>query len=112
MSYFQISSDKIAQSIYDFSNELLYILIISNFKGFTGGKEEMEKNILKFGSEIVKSLCGVKTKIIIYIPPNGQIRGGSWVVFDKNINNNIIMFANSKNRKLEFCNLTLFVKKI
>lgn len=90
---FPDSSDKIAQSIKDFSHESLNILIIANFKGFSGGKKEMEENVLKYGSEIVRSLKHCKTKVIIYIPPNGQVRGGSWVVFDKNINSLITIYA-------------------
>lgn len=90
---FPDSSDKIAQGIRDFSNESLNILIIANYKGFTGGKKEMEENVLKHGSEIVRSLYNCKTKVIFYIPPCGQVRGGSWVVFDKNINQKIKIFA-------------------
>lgn len=90
---FPASSDKIAQAIKDFSNESLDILLIANFKGFSGGKKEMEDNILKYGSEIVRSLSSCKTNVILYIPPYGQVRGGSWVVFDKNICKNIRILA-------------------
>lgn len=87
------STEKIAQAISDFDKEELNILIIANFKGFTGGKNEMVKNILKYGSQIIENLKKCRTKVILYIPPGGEVRGGSWVVFDKFINKNIRILA-------------------
>ncbi|KAM0675081.1 acetyl-coenzyme-A carboxylase [Gurleya vavrai] len=90
------SSKKIAQSISDFEKEGLDILILANFRGFSGGKEEMINNILNHGSLIIEKLYECKTRVLIYIVPGGEMRGGSWVVFDKNINPLIKIIAHPR----------------
>ncbi|EJW04521.1 hypothetical protein EDEG_01262 [Edhazardia aedis USNM 41457] len=93
---FSDSADKISRAIKDFNRENLDILIIANFRGFNGGKEEMEKNILQYGSNIVRSLSESTVRIMVYIPPGGEIRGGSWVVFDKFINPRISIISHPR----------------
>ncbi|KAM0679388.1 acetyl-coenzyme-A carboxylase [Binucleata daphniae] len=87
------ASNKIAQSISDFDKEGLDILILANYKGFSGDQEEMKNNILREGSLIVEKLAVCRTKVLIYVVPHGEVRGGSWVVFDKKINPNIKIAA-------------------
>ncbi|KAI5172438.1 acetyl-CoA carboxylase / biotin carboxylase 1 [Nematocida sp. LUAm3] len=83
------SSKKIAQSITEFSLENLNILILVNWRGFTAGHTDMLEGSLEHGADIVNSMASCKTKIFTYLPPNSELRGGSWVVFDKKIAKNI-----------------------
>ena len=46
----------------------------------------MYEQIMKFGAYIVDGLRQYKQPIIIYIPPNGELRGGAWAVVDPTIN--------------------------
>ena len=46
----------------------------------------MAGEILKFGAMIVDALREYKHPAMIYIPPHGELRGGSWVVVDPTIN--------------------------
>ena len=52
----------------------------------------MYDNVLDFGSMIVSKLVYYKQRVTIYVPPNGQLRGGSMVVFSKSINKDKIQF--------------------
>lgn len=46
----------------------------------------MYEEILKFGAYIVDGLRRYKQPIIVYIPANGELRGGAWAVVDPTIN--------------------------
>lgn len=46
----------------------------------------MAGEILKFGSMIVDALRECRNPVYIYLPPHGELRGGSWVVVDPTIN--------------------------
>ena len=46
----------------------------------------MFDEILKFGSMIVDALRVYRHPVFVYIPPYGELRGGSWVVVDPTIN--------------------------
>jgi acetyl-CoA carboxylase/biotin carboxylase 1 len=46
----------------------------------------MAGEILKFGSMIVDALREYEHPVYMYIPPHGELRGGSWVVVDPTIN--------------------------
>ena len=46
----------------------------------------MYGEILKFGAMIVDALRTYKHPVFVYIPPNGELRGGAWVVIDPSIN--------------------------
>ena len=75
------SAFKTAQAINDFNNgEQLPMMILANWRGFSGGQRDMFNEVLKYGSFIVDALVDYKQPIIIYIPPTGELRGGSWVV--------------------------------
>ncbi|KAF2069876.1 hypothetical protein CYY_008806 [Polysphondylium violaceum] len=81
------SSFKTAQAIADFNKgEQLPLLILANWRGFSGGMRDMFDEILKFGSMIVDNLRNYKQPVFVYIPPGGELRGGAWVVLDSTIN--------------------------
>jgi len=46
----------------------------------------MAGEILKFGAMIVDALREYTNPVYIYLPPHGELRGGSWVVVDPTIN--------------------------
>lgn len=89
------SSKKIAQGIRDFSLESLPILILLNWKGFSAGHLDMFDGILQNGSEIIRSMEQSQSRIFAYLPPFSELRGGSWVVFDKKIGNRIKFTAHA-----------------
>jgi hypothetical protein len=47
---------------------------------------DMYEQILKFGAYIVDGLREYNQPVLIYIPPNGELRGGAWAVVDTTIN--------------------------
>jgi acetyl-CoA carboxylase/biotin carboxylase 1 len=81
------SAYKTAQAIEDFNRgENLPLIIFANWRGFSGGTRDMYGEILKFGAMIVDGLRTYKHPVFVYIPPNGELRGGAWVVVDPTIN--------------------------
>ena len=80
------SSYKTAQAIFDFNHEELPLIVFANWRGFSGGMMDMYEQVVKFGAMIVEALHSYNQPIIIYIPPHAELRGGSWVVIDPNIN--------------------------
>lgn len=81
------SAFKTAQAINDFNNgEQLPLMILANWRGFSGGQRDMYNEVLKYGSYIVDALVKYEQPIFVYIPPHGELRGGSWVVVDPTIN--------------------------
>ncbi|CAB9496759.1 Acetyl-CoA carboxylase 1 [Seminavis robusta] len=83
---FPDSSYKTAQAIRDFAKEGLPVMIFANWRGFSGGSRDMAGEILKFGSMIVDALREYEHPVFMYLPPHGELRGGSWVVVDPTIN--------------------------
>ena len=80
------SAFKTAQAINDFNHgEQLPLMILANWRGFSGGQRDMFNEVLKYGSFIVDALTKFEQPIFIYIPPFGELRGGSWVVVDPTI---------------------------
>lgn len=81
------SAFKTAQAINDFNyGEQLPLMILANWRGFSGGQRDMYNEVLKYGSFIVDALVKYEQPIFVYIPPYGELRGGSWVVVDPTIN--------------------------
>lgn len=80
------SAYKTAQAIFDFNREGLPLLIFANWRGFSGGQQDMYDEVLKQGSKIVDGLSSYKQPVFVYIVPNGELRGGAWVVLDPSIN--------------------------
>lgn len=89
------SAWKTAQALRDFRLEGLPILILANWRGFSGGPGDLYDGILQFGSMIVEELSRATTPVFVYLPTGGELRGGSWVVLDSTINQNgkIEMYA-------------------
>nr|KAG5704977.1 hypothetical protein BaRGS_022819 [Batillaria attramentaria] len=97
--WFPDSAYKTAQAIKDFAREELPLFIFANWRGFSGGMKDMYDQVLKFGSYIVDALREYTQPVLIYIPPYGELRGGSWVVVDPTINpDHMEMFADSLSR--------------
>eukprot|EP00405_Crypthecodinium_cohnii_P020766 CAMPEP_0206482608 /NCGR_PEP_ID=MMETSP0324_2-20121206/38966_1 /ASSEMBLY_ACC=CAM_ASM_000836 /TAXON_ID=2866 /ORGANISM="Crypthecodinium cohnii, Strain Seligo" /LENGTH=2089 /DNA_ID=CAMNT_0053960569 /DNA_START=18 /DNA_END=6287 /DNA_ORIENTATION=- len=94
------SAYKTAQAIRDFNRgEGLPLVIFANWRGFSGGTRDMFAEVLKYGAMIVDALVDYKHPVTIYIPPNGELRGGAWVVLDPKINEEVIeMFADQEAR--------------
>ena len=94
------SAFKTAQAIQDFNHaENLPLIIFANWRGFSGGTRDMFGEILKFGSYIVDNLRDYKHPVFAYIPPNGELRGGAWVVIDPTINADMMeMYADTNAR--------------
>ncbi|XP_028270699.1 acetyl-CoA carboxylase isoform X2 [Parambassis ranga] len=84
--WFPDSAFKTAQAICDFNRERLPLMVFANWRGFSGGMKDMYDQILKFGAYIVDSLRSFRQPVLVYIPPQAELRGGSWVVIDPTIN--------------------------
>ncbi|KAH0562652.1 acetyl-coenzyme-A carboxylase [Trichoglossum hirsutum] len=94
------SAFKTAQAINDFNNgEQLPLMILANWRGFSGGQRDMYNEVLKYGSYIVDALVKYEQPVFVYIPPLGELRGGSWVVVDPTINADMMeMYADEESR--------------
>jgi len=94
------SAFKTAQAINDFNHgEQLPLMILANWRGFSGGQRDMYNEVLKYGSYIVDALVNFEQPVFIYIPPFGELRGGSWVVVDPTINPTVMeMYADVEAR--------------
>ncbi len=74
-------------------------MVFANWRGFSGGTRDMYQEILKFGFYIVDQLVDFKQPVFVYIPPFGELRGGSWVVVDPTINPDMMeMYAAPEGR--------------
>lgn len=88
------SSFKTATAITDFTRDGLPILILANWRGFSGGTRDMYTEVLKFGSMIVDALRACDQPVLVYLPKHAELRGGAWVVLDSQINpGSIEMYA-------------------
>lgn len=95
------SAFKTAQAIGDFRRgERLPLLILANWRGFSGGQRDMYEEVLKFGSRIVDELRTYDRPALVYIVPRGELRGGAWVVLDPTINpdGHLEMYADAASR--------------
>jgi len=93
------SAFKTAQAIHDMIAEDIPLMIFANWRGFSGGMQDMFDEVLKYGSLIVDSLRLYKQPVFVYIPPFGTLRGGAWVVVDSTINEQFMeMYADSTAR--------------
>ncbi|KAJ3395827.1 acetyl-coenzyme-A carboxylase [Lobulomyces angularis] len=92
------SAFKTAQAINDFNKgEQLPLIIFANWRGFSGGQNDMYKEVLKYGAQIVDALVDYKQPVFVYII--GELRGGAWVVLDPKINPEMMeMYAESNAR--------------
>ena len=93
------SARKTADFLADLHREGLPVIILANWRGFSGGMRDMYDEVLKFGADIVQNLTHYDAPITVYIPPHGELRGGAWVVIDPTINKKCIeMFADETAR--------------
>ncbi|KAI9819078.1 MAG: acetyl-coenzyme-A carboxylase [Phylliscum demangeonii] len=94
------SAFKTAQAIMDFNHgEQLPLMILANWRGFSGGQRDMYNEVLKYGAFIVDALVKYEQPVFVYIPPFGELRGGSWVVVDPTINPDLMeMYADEESR--------------
>ncbi|KAJ8688508.1 hypothetical protein QAD02_024303 [Eretmocerus hayati] len=93
------SAYKTAQAIKDFNREELPLFIFANWRGFSGGMKDMYEQIMKFGSYIVDGLREYARPVMVYLPPNAELRGGAWAVLDPCINPHCMeMFADHNSR--------------
>merc|ERR1719401_2100323 len=93
------SAYKTAQAIRDFKGERLPVMVFANWRGFSGGTRDMYNEVLKFGAMIVDALRDHDMPVFVYIPPNGELRGGAWVVIDPTINpRRMEMYADAEAR--------------
>ncbi|XP_078535903.1 acetyl-CoA carboxylase 1 isoform X1 [Lissotriton helveticus] len=97
--WFPDSAFKTAQAIKDFNREGLSLLVFANWRGFSGGMKDMYDQVLKFGAYIVDGLREYRQPVLVYIPPQAELRGGSWVVIDPTINpRHMEMYADRESR--------------
>jgi len=98
--WFPDSAFKTAQALTDFNNgERLPVFIFANWRGFSGGTRDMFGEVLKYGAYIVDALRKHDAPVFVYIPPHGELRGGSWVVVDPTINEEMMeMYADCDSR--------------
>jgi acetyl-CoA carboxylase/biotin carboxylase 1 len=94
------SAYKTAQAINDFNKgEQLPLIVFANWRGFSGGQRDMFNEVLKYGAQIVDALSNYKQPVFVYVIPNGELRGGAWVVVDPSINKDMMeMYADVKAR--------------
>ncbi|KAA8893729.1 ClpP/crotonase-like domain-containing protein, partial [Sphaerosporella brunnea] len=72
---------------------------LANWRGFSGGQRDMYNEVLKYGAYIVDALVKYEQPVFVYIPPFGELRGGSWVVVDPTINPDMMeMYADEDAR--------------
>uniref|UniRef100_A0A8C3N0R0 Uncharacterized protein n=1 Tax=Geospiza parvula TaxID=87175 RepID=A0A8C3N0R0_GEOPR len=97
--WFPDSAFKTAQAIKDFNREGLPLMVFANWRGFSGGMKDMYDQVVKFGAYIVDGLREYRQPVLVYIPPQGELRGGSWVVIDPTINpRHMEMYADRDSR--------------
>ncbi|KAJ1618435.1 ClpP/crotonase-like domain-containing protein, partial [Pavlovales sp. CCMP2436] len=79
--------------------ERLPLMILANWRGFSGGRKDMFEEVLKFGSYIVEHLTEFEQPVFVYVPPHAEVRGGAWVVIDPMINPRVMeMYADESAR--------------
>lgn len=60
---------------------------------------DMLQSILKEGAKIVDGLSSYRHPVIVYLVPNGELRGGAWVVLDPSINpEQMTMYVDNESR--------------
>ncbi|KAK9867066.1 hypothetical protein WJX84_010484 [Apatococcus fuscideae] len=88
------SALKTAHAIEEMNKEGLPLVILANWRGFSGGQRDLLDGILQAGSLIVEELRKYRYPVLVYLPPGSELRGGAWVVIDSQINTAAIeMFA-------------------
>lgn len=94
------SAAKTAQAIEEFNREGLPLIILANWRGFSGGQRDLFEGVLQAGACIVNSLRSYRWPVIVYLPPGCELRGGAWVVLDSQINVGAVEMYAGANSKL------------
>eukprot|EP00200_Dunaliella_tertiolecta_P012627 CAMPEP_0202373002 /NCGR_PEP_ID=MMETSP1127-20130417/4091_1 /ASSEMBLY_ACC=CAM_ASM_000462 /TAXON_ID=3047 /ORGANISM="Dunaliella tertiolecta, Strain CCMP1320" /LENGTH=2753 /DNA_ID=CAMNT_0048969731 /DNA_START=204 /DNA_END=8465 /DNA_ORIENTATION=+ len=76
------SAAKTAAAIEEFALERLPLIILANWRGFSGGQGDLFAGVLQAGSCIVEALRTYRYPVFVYIPCGAELRGGAWVVVD------------------------------
>lgn len=84
--WFPDSATKTALAMEEFNLEGLPLMVLANWRGFSGGQRDLFEGILQAGSLIVENLRSYKQPAFVYLPPGAELRGGAWVVVDSQIN--------------------------
>lgn len=88
------SAQKTADALQEYDREGLPLVILANWRGFSGGKRDLFEGILQAGASIVESLRCYRWPVMVYMPPGCDLRGGAWVVIDSQINSSMVeMYA-------------------
>jgi acetyl-CoA carboxylase carboxyltransferase component len=66
--------------------EGLPVVLLANYRGFSGGATDMFDRVLEYGAQIVETLTRDGPPVWVYIPPRGQLCGGAFVVVSPSIN--------------------------
>ncbi len=83
---------KTADWIQTINREGLPLVIMPNIRGFAGDATALYEDVVKHGANIVRHLRGFRQKVVIWMPPYAELRGGAWVVIDPYINRDKITF--------------------
>lgn len=94
------SATKTAAAIEEFALERLPLIILANWRGFSGGQGDLYAGVLQAGSQIVDALRTYRHPVFVYIPCGAELRGGAWVVVDSCISSEgvIEMYADPSAR--------------
>lgn len=88
--WFPDSATKTALAMEEFNLEGLPLMILANWRGFSGGQRDLFEGILQCGSLIVENLRSYKQPAFVYLPPGSELRGGAWVVVDSKLNPDMV----------------------
>jgi acetyl-CoA carboxylase carboxyltransferase component len=80
------SAAKTAATLEQMRLEGLPVLLVANYRGFSGGATDMFDRVLEYGAQIVDTLTKDGPPVWVYVPPHGQLRGGAFVVVSPSIN--------------------------
>lgn len=117
------SAQKTADALQEYDREGLPLVILANWRGFSGGKRDLFEGVLQAGAGIVENLRRYRWPVTVYMPPGCDLRGGAWVVIDSQINHSMVemyagvlaprfeersySFSNATGSTVEFCSLGL-----
>jgi acetyl/propionyl-CoA carboxylase alpha subunit/acetyl-CoA carboxylase carboxyltransferase component len=88
------SSQKLADHIHQVNRLGLPFIFNASITGFLPRQEDhRDKRVVPGGARILDALREFRQPAIIWIPPQGFLYGGAWVVIDRNINPNVVMVA-------------------
>lgn len=68
------SATKTAAAIEEFDLEGLPLIILANWRGFSGGQRDLFDGVLQAGSQIVEALRTYHHPVTVYIPCSAELR--------------------------------------